>query len=242
MPIGERSVLEILLGQLRTHGFTDVVLSVGHLSHLIRAVLENGARPDGVSITYVHENEPLGTAGPLRLIDDLGDTFLAMNGDVLTTLDMRRLVEEHRRSGNLITIATHKRTERIDFGVLHVEQHENGGQIRPVVAYDEKPELSLNVSMGVYVIEREALEYIPEGYFDFPDLVLALIGAGARVGAFMYDGYWLDIGRHDDYERAVADWTEHEPGGTGHEELVVDLDAAVRAAHVSGEWDATEPS
>jgi NDP-sugar pyrophosphorylase family protein len=242
MPIGDHSVLEIVLQQLRASGFDDVVLSVGHLSHLIRAVLENGARPEGMSISYVQENEPLGTAGPLRLIDDLSDTFLAMNGDVLTTLDLRRLVDAHRRSGNLITIATHERIETIDFGVLRVQEAENGTEIRRVATYDEKPELTLNVSMGIYVIERAALEYIPEGYFDFPDLVLALLGAGATVGAYMYDGYWLDIGRHDDYERAVAEWARVATSEPGHEELVVDLDAAVRATHGSGAWDETKPS
>jgi NDP-mannose synthase len=191
MPIGDRSIL-------------DIAFSVGYLSHLIRAVFDHGAERD-VRIRYVHELEALGTAGPLRLVPDLDETFLAMNGDVLTTLDYRGLVRHHQEAGNVLTIATHRRTVKIDYGVLYLE--EDGVDVGPVQAYEEKPEIASLVSMGVYVLEPEAVEYIPENsYFDIPNLVQALLEQGERVGAYTYDGMWFDIGRKDDYELAVETW------------------------------------
>ena len=203
MPVGERAILEIVLRQLCAAGFDDVTLAVGHLSHLIHAVLGDG-RANGTSIRYHVESEPLGTAGPLATIPDLGQTFLMLNGDVLTTLDFRALVAVHEAAGNVLTIATHRRTVRTDYGVLRTNGRR--GETDRVLEYDEKPELEYTVSMGVYVLEREAVEHVPHGrYYDLPDLVIALLGAGAPVGSYPYDGYWLDIGREDDYRIAQAD-------------------------------------
>jgi len=156
-------------------------------------------------ITYFQEEEALGTAGPLPLVEGLDETFLAMNGDVLTTLNYRALVSHHRRTRNVLTIATHPRTVKIDYGVLHLE----GVDLRSglVQAYEEKPEIESLVSMGVYVLEPRALDYIPRGsYFDIPDLVNILLSEGEKVGAHTYDGLWFDIGRKDDYEQAVEAW------------------------------------
>jgi len=205
MPIGDRSILELVIGQLRDCGVTDVSLCVGYLSHLIRAVLDN-SRQDGVSISYVQEEEALGTAAPLRLVDGLNSTFIAMNGDVLTTLDYKDLVRQHRRDRNLLTIATRARPIQIDYGVLHLGTNGNSNRVK---RYVEKPKMTSTVSMGIYVIEPRALSYIPQtGYFDFPELVHALLAADERVGAYKYEGMWFDIGRRDDYERAVSAWID----------------------------------
>lgn len=204
MPIGDRAILELVIEQLAGSGITNVTLCVGYLSHLIEAVLDNGAAR-GTEITYVREENALGTAAPLRLVDGLDETFIAMNGDVLTTLDYDDLLSYHHEHGNLLTIATHERAIRIDYGVLHVSG-ENGS--RRVQAYEEKPEMTSTVSMGIYALEPEALEYIPpEGYFDFPDLVQELLRVGKPVGAYRYDGLWFDIGRREDYEQAVNAWS-----------------------------------
>jgi NDP-mannose synthase len=203
MPIGNRSILEILVNQLADAGFRNVTFCVGYLSHLIRAVFDNGPG-ERVDITWAKENEPLGTAGPLRLVDGLDDTFLAMNGDLLTTLDYSALLEHHRESGNVLTIATHRRRVQSDYGVLHLG---DGTDEQRVFAYQEKPEVIWNVSMGIYVLEPQALSFIPEsGQFDFPDLVQALLDGGYPIGAYVHDGLWLDIGRHEDYENAVELW------------------------------------
>lgn len=207
MPIGDRPILEIIIDQLAEQQFTDVTLCVGYLSHLIRSVLDDRVG-DGIILRYVQEGDALGTAGPLRLIENIDRTFVVMNGDVLTTLDYRALVRRHRESGDALTIATCKRTTTMDYGVLHVDGSSLHPSVRRVTAYEEKPELSSMVSMGVYVLEPRALDYIPGGtYFDFPDLVQALLGAGEQVGSYLYEGTWFDIGRREDYELAVDAWT-----------------------------------
>ena len=206
MPIGDRSILEVVLGQLAGCGIKDVTLCVGYLSHLIEAVLENRTI-DGIDISYVREEDALGTAGPLRLVDGLTSTFIAMNGDVLTTLDYDALLAFHRESGNALTIATRDRPIQIDYGVLHLG--ENGSANR-VAAYAEKPQMTSTVSMGIYAVEPKALAYIPgQGAFDFPDLVQALLDNDEPVGAYRYDGLWFDIGRRDDYEQAVSAWIQN---------------------------------
>jgi NDP-sugar pyrophosphorylase family protein len=205
MPIGERSILEIVVRRLATSGITDVTLCVGYLSHLIRAVFDNGPGK-GLDITYVNEKTPLGTAAPLRNVPRLESTFIVMNGDVLTTLDFHDLVDQHRRDGNALTIATHRRTLKIDYGVL---RHERAGDRDRLVGFDEKPEIPLTVSMGIYVMEPELLGLIPrEERYDFPDLARAAVAEGLAVGVYLYDGIWFDIGRHDDYEEAVAAWEQ----------------------------------
>jgi NDP-sugar pyrophosphorylase family protein len=203
MPIGDRAILDVVVRQLGSYGFTELVFAVGYLAHLIRAVFGDGSA-FGVSITYHEEEEPLGTAGPLALIEGLDQSFIVMNGDVLTSLEYDRLFDVHRESGNALTIATHRRTVRSEYGVLHVH---GDGRLQEVSGYEEKPEIPYIVSMGVYVLEPRALEHIPRGrHFDIPDLVLALLAAGEPVGSYLYDGYWLDIGRHDDYEQALMEY------------------------------------
>jgi NDP-sugar pyrophosphorylase family protein len=210
MPIGDRAILEIVVEQLAQRGFRDVVLSVGHLSHLIRAVFEHGgpARANGsgaMRISYVHEELPLGTAGSLRLVGGLDRTFLVMNGDLLTTLDYADLLRRHRKTDNVLTIATKRRGIKVDYGVLHLD--DGAGPLPRVAGYEEKPDYVSTVSMGVYAVEPRALDYIPpDRAFDFPDLVHALLQAGEPVGAYPYDGLWFDIGRRDDYERAILAW------------------------------------
>ncbi len=209
MPIGDRAILEIVIEQLAASGFNDVVISVGHLAHLIRAVFDHGRiplpKPHESRISYVYEEEPLGTAGSLRLVTGLDDTFLVMNGDLLTTLDYADLLHEHKASGNLVTIASKRRGIKVDYGVLHLDGATS--RISAVTRYEEKPEFVSTVSMGVYALEPRALEFIPaDRAFDFPELVDELLKAGEAVGAYVYDGLWFDIGRSDDYERAASAW------------------------------------
>ncbi len=200
MPIGGKAILEITVDRLIECGISDITLCVGHLAHLIEAVF-NG-RPRSATFRYVREESPLGTAGPLRLVDDLTETFLLMNGDLLTDLPFHELVDVHRRAGSVATIATHERRDTIDYGVLHVEE----GESHRLVRYEEKPEIALTVSMGIYVLEPSVLDHIPSGYFDFPDLIRELLDSGERVGTYPFPGYWLDIGRRDDYEQAIEMW------------------------------------
>jgi NDP-sugar pyrophosphorylase family protein len=202
LPIGGHAILELVIDQLRLCGFTRITLAVGYLSHLIEAVFGDGSAY-GVSIDYHYERLPLGTAGALAGIDELDEPFLMMNGDVITTLDFAELVDTHVSSGNALTIATQLRTATIDFGVLRLAQGEE--RLRQVVGYLEKPQSDYVVSMGVYVVSPHLLRLIePDAYLDFPDLVLQALAADELVGSYDYDGLWLDIGRHEDYEQAIS--------------------------------------
>jgi NDP-mannose synthase len=150
-----------------------------------------------LNLRFVDEEEPTGTAGSLAQVPDLTETFLVMNGDLLTNLDFHALVRFHREQQALLTIATHTRAVKIDLGVLEFDETHR------ITGYHEKPETSYHVSMGIYVYEPRVLEYIPRSsYLDFPDLVLRLIAQGERVCAYPSDCLWLDIGRPDDYARA----------------------------------------
>ncbi len=205
MPIGDKAILEIMLHQMRRAGISEVILTVGHLAGLMRAFFQDGSHL-GLNISYSYEEEPLGTAGPLSLIEGLDETFLVCNGDVLTTLNLGDLIEFHKQSHGVATIASHIRQVHIDLGVIQTD-----GDHR-IVGYKEKPTTDYLVSMGIYIFEPEVLQYIDRGnYLDFPDLIKILIANQKKVVAFPYTGYWEDLGRADDYEQANADFERMRP-------------------------------
>jgi NDP-mannose synthase len=200
MPIGDMPILEVILRQMRAAGIGEVILTVGHLSELLKAFFQDGKR-FGLNIKYSYEDTPLGTAGPLSLIKGLDQTFLVCNGDVLTTLNLHDLIEFHNKEQAAATIAVHLRHVNIDFGVIE------WGQAPRIGHYIEKPTIDYMVSMGMYVFEPVVLNYIPKSkYLDFPDLVKTLLAAGEKVVGFPFDGYWQDLGRPDDYESASMDF------------------------------------
>jgi NDP-mannose synthase len=204
MPLGDIPVIDVLINRLVKFGITDITLTLGHLAELIKAYyLTHNHLSTKVQFRYVEEAEPTGTAGSIASVPDLDSTFLVMNADLLTDLDFNSLVSFHRREGAALTIAAHRRHVKVDFGVL-----ESGDDHR-VTGYNEKPELSYDVSMGIYVYEPRVLKFItPGAYLDFPDLVLKLIAAGEKVSAMPCDCLWLDIGRPDDYARAQEIYVE----------------------------------
>jgi NDP-sugar pyrophosphorylase family protein len=209
LPVGDRAILDVVVHQLRDFGFNEITLAVGYLAHLVRAVMGDGSN-HGVHINYSEEAEPLGTVGPLAEIEDLDDSFLVMNGDVLTALDYGHLLDVHRVSGNALTIASHRRVVRTEYGVLHLD--DQAGNMFRLSGFEEKPEIPYVVSMGVYILEPGVLDYIEPGErLDLPDLVLRLLAAGQTVGSYLYDGYWLDIGRHEDYEKALLEFEQLRP-------------------------------
>ncbi len=202
VPIGGMPVMEIVIRQLKAQGFRRITLAVGYMSELIKAYFQDGSRW-GVEIDYSHESEPLGTAGPLALIEGLTDTFLVVNADVLTNINFNDLVSYHRTQGGLATISAFERQVQIDLGVIIKD---GSGRIKD---YLEKPTREYLVSMGIYVFEPPVLDFIyGKGYLDFPDLVKLLLREGLSVHYFLFPGYWLDIGRHEDYDQAASDF-EH---------------------------------
>lgn len=200
MPIGNYPILEVVIRQLALHGFDRITLAVNHQAELIKAFCGDGAKW-GIGIDYSLETEPLGTMGPLRLMRDLPEHFLIMNGDVLTDLDYTDFFREHTENNRLFTIASHRREQRADYGVLEV------GPDRQLRNFQEKPKATFEVSMGVYMASREILRFLPSaGPYGFDSLMLELIRRQAPVAVKSFDGYWLDIGRPDDYEQAIEEF------------------------------------
>lgn len=201
MPIDDLPILEIVVRQLAHAGFNRLILTTGHLAELIRVFCGDGSRW-GVEIQYSHEDEPLGTAGPLALLEErLDENFLVMNGDLLTTLDYRRAFDAHVASGAMATISLYRRDVKIDFGVV---EEEPPGQLG---RYIEKPTLSYSVSMGINFLNRGVLRYMERGKrLDIPELMMRLKQAGERVACSHQECYWLDIGRTDDYQVATDEF------------------------------------
>lgn len=204
LPLGDVPVLEVLMRRLIQHGITNITLTLGHLAELIKAYLQHRQElTRGITIRYVQEAQPTGTAGSLAFVEGLDSTFLGMNGDLLTDLNLHDLVQFHREQNAVLTIACHEREVQIDLGVLEFNGNYQIGR------YFEKPKSIHHVSMGIYVYEPAALKYIEPGkYLDFPDLVVRLIENGERVCGYTSKCLWLDIGRPDDYARAQEMFTE----------------------------------
>ncbi len=201
MPIGEYPILEVILRQLAGQEFDRVTLAVNHQAEIVRAFCGDGSKW-GIAIDYSLETAPLSTIAPLKLIADLPETFLLMNGDVLTDLPMGKLYQEHVNEKRQFTIAASERTHIVDYGVLHASENRLTG-------FEEKPKIQYLVSMGIYIVNRSALDRVPMGRkFGFDDLMLDMLAHKESVHVERYSGYWLDIGRVDDYMRAVEEFEE----------------------------------
>jgi NDP-sugar pyrophosphorylase family protein len=200
MPVGNRPMLEILVRQLEANGFREIIVATGYLDEIIRAYFGDG-RAFGASITYSKESRPLGTAGPLDLVrEQLADTFLLINGDVLADLDFARLERAHRERASDVTIVLARRAETIDFGLVEIDEAQR------FVSWSEKPVIEHLVSAGVYLVEPRVLAHLPaDTAIHLPDFIVSLAGKGYALRAYVHEGYWLDIGRPADYEQACRD-------------------------------------
>jgi NDP-sugar pyrophosphorylase family protein len=202
MPIGEYPILELVIRQLVSHGFDHITIAVNHQAELIKAFFGDGSKWK-VKIDYSLEDRPLGTMAPLKLIKDLPDNFLVMNGDILTDLDYSSFYSNHVESDTLFSISSHKRENKIDYGVLET----NGEGV--LTGFIEKPTSSYDVSMGIYLVSKDALSFIPDNQpFGFDDLMHKLLDFGKTVIVNSFNGYWLDIGRPDDYMQAIEEFAE----------------------------------
>jgi NDP-sugar pyrophosphorylase family protein len=200
MPLGDMPILELLLRRMRKAGVTDVILAVNHLRHLIEAYFGDGSKFD-LSIRYSNEDIPLGTAGALgNLIDDLRETFFVTNGDLLTTMDLLQMGQLHADTGCDASIGIHQRENKIDFGLIEFDSENR------LSAYREKPTSTYYVSMGIYILQREAIRphVTRNDYLDMPTLLAAMRAADADVRCYHDDCVWLDIGRPDDFALAQS--------------------------------------
>jgi len=199
MPIGEYPILEVIIRQLIAAGFDHITLAVNHQAEIIKAFFQNGERW-GIRIDYSLEDQPLGTMGPLKLIDDLPGNFLVMNGDVLTDLDFAAFHDQHVAEGNVVTVSSMCRQHRIDYGVLDTDKG-------LLTGFREKPCVEYQVSMGVYMVSSAAMAFIPMNRpYGFDNLMFDLLAAGQPARVRPFDGYWLDIGRPDDYAKAIDEF------------------------------------
>jgi NDP-sugar pyrophosphorylase family protein len=200
MPIGDYPIIEVIIRQLVTAGFYHITLAVNHQAEIIKAYFQNGERW-GVHIDYSLEDQPLGTMGPLKLIPNLPANFLVMNGDVLTDLDFAIFHDEHVRKKSIFTISSTRRQQHIDYGVLEMNEH------CVLTGFQEKPKVDYEVSMGVYMVSNKVMSLIPSEHpYGFDNLMLDLLADGKQAYVRTYDGYWLDIGRPDDYVKGIEEF------------------------------------
>jgi NDP-mannose synthase len=206
LPVGDLPILEIVVRQLVHAGIDHVTLTLGYMSAYFRAFLsQHQSLGRLVKIDFVEEEKPTGTAGSLSSVPGLDSTFMVMNGDILTNLNYRALLDYHASQKAWLTIAAHRKLVKIDLGVLETDPS------GLVTNYIEKPTMDYAVSMGIYVYEPQVLEFIAPGeQLDFPDLVLKLLRAGKKVATFSNDAAWLDLGRPEDFSRAADLFSERE--------------------------------
>jgi len=200
MPIGEYPILEVIIRQLKQHGFSHITMAVNHQAEIIKAFFGDGSKWD-IKIDYSLEEKALSTMAPLKLINDLPDNFLVMNGDILTDLNYKEFYESHVKNNNIFTISAYQREVKSEFGVLELDNQNT------LVGFKEKPIQKYDVSMGIYMVSKRAVEYIPENtFYGFDHLMLDLMKNKEEAKVEKFNGYWLDIGRPDDYAQAIEEF------------------------------------
>ena len=208
LPVGNKPILEIIIRQLVYYGISDITLCVGYLAELIQAYFQSSHSIHKiVKLSYVREEEPLGTAGPIALVKNLKEPFLVMNGDILTTLDYSKLIDFHKKQNSFLTIGVHKKDVKMDLGIIDFAE---SGKVN---GYIERPTYTYSDSMGIYVCQPEVLCYIKrDTYLDFPSLVNMSIKDGKDVLAYHHNEshYWIDMGRFGDYQTANEDFRKRE--------------------------------
>lgn len=198
VPVVDKPILEIVLRQLEKQGFRSINVAVNHQADLIKAYFGDGSKL-GLDIHYFLEDKPLGTMGPLTNMDNLSEDFLVMNGDILTDINFSAFLEHHVNEKAMFTISSYERTQLVDYGVLNIHNDR-------LIGFEEKPHLKYDVSMGIYAMNRNIVEYIPKDtFFGFDDLMEKLLENDMPIHTKKYHGYWMDIGRPEDYEQAVDD-------------------------------------
>ncbi len=203
VPLGDRSILEIVVRQLAAHGFDHITCAVGYHADLIMAVMGDGKKWD-VKIDYVVEASPLGTIGPLATISPPQEPFLVMNGDLLTDLNYRDLMDYHQQNGNIATIATYKRHVKLSLGVVTYNEEQR------ITGFEEKPEFDYDVSMGIYVFDPRIQDYIPKDQaFGFDQLIFRLLESDEKAAVYPFDGHWLDMGTYEDLNAAIEEFEKN---------------------------------
>ena len=195
LPVGNRPLLELIIEQLRRAGIHDVNLTTHYLPESISNHFGTG-KDFGVNLHYVKEDNPMGTAGGLKLLKRPENAFLVINGDILTGVPFQEMLTYHRKHHAVLTVGVRKYDMQVPFGVVDCED------VR-ITGIQEKPLVNFFINAGTYLLEPSACDYIPDGRpFDMTDLIQALLDAGKTVVGFPIMEYWIDVGRHEDYQKA----------------------------------------
>jgi NDP-mannose synthase len=196
VPLDDKPILEILLSRLKSFQFNKITLCTGYMAEMIMMFCED-RKKFGLDISFSREESPLGTVGPLGTIENLTDPFIVMNGDLLTTLNLDKMLSFHQKQNADLTLGVYQRDVKIDFGVVESNQNDE------FTGFKEKPVYHFEVSMGINILSKSVMKYVKPGvYLDMPDLIMKVHENGGRVCCYREDCFWLDIGRMDDYALA----------------------------------------
>lgn len=199
LPVNGKPIIEIIIRQLADAGVKEIIVSIGYLGELLEAYLRDGSQY-GIKLDYSKEEKPLGTAGPISLVDNLSDEFFVINGDTLCDVDFASMLQAHRDSGNAVTVSAYRKKHLIDLGTLELNDD------LQITAYNEKPEIDYIVSMGIYVFNSSVRKELEVGaHLDLPDFIMRLREKDFAVGAYMHSGIWMDMGRPSDFEKIQED-------------------------------------
>lgn len=203
IPVGDVPIIEIVLKQLASYGFTDIILALGYMADMLQAYIGDGSRY-GLRVSCSIEKKPLGTIAPLKLMQGLEENFLVMNGDLLTDINYKSLFDYHMKLKARATVATYTKETKLQLGVL--ENNEEGR----IVRFREKPVLKNKVSMGIYIFNRSIIDYIPDDeYFGFDSLMYKMTEKNDRAFSFEFFGRWFDIGMHEDLVTASEEFVNN---------------------------------
>ncbi|AJC93012.1 glucosamine-1-P guanylyltransferase [Campylobacter subantarcticus LMG 24377] len=199
LKVGKKPILENIVLNFKEQGFKKFIFCVNYKKEVICDYFQDGKNL-GVEITYIKEKQKLGTAGALSLVQDIKNTFIVMNGDILTKLDFEKLIKEHKKSKAVMSAVLREFEHQIPYGVVKVFNHY-------IEDIEEKPVQKFLVSAGIYVLEPEVLKYIDKNtYFDMPNLIKSLLGQKLKINSYLLEDYWIDIGRLEEYEKAIVDF------------------------------------
>lgn len=203
LPIGNKPILETILEHAQLYGIVDIVITLNYLSQNIENYFGDGSSL-GLNITYVHEKESLGTAGAISLIkDDIEDDVLVINGDILTRVNFDLMLKRHLKNENYLTVGTRPYKTQIPYGIIK-EANES------ITGIEEKPVLEYMINAGIYVISSAAIKMIPKNeFFHMTHLMEKLISQNLKVGTFLIQDYWLDIGKINDYFKANIEYNDY---------------------------------
>ncbi len=209
LPMGGKTILEIIIERLKKFDCDEVIIATNYKSDFFERYI-NSLPELGVKITFSKEEEPLGTAGPIRLVEHLlEEPFIVMNGDILTTLDFGKMMRLHKKGKAKITMGTKEVQMPFHYGVV---ESKNGWRVHAV---KEKPPISAEVNGGVYIMSPEVVKEIPKRFYNMTDLIQKLLKKEHIVAKYKINEYWVDIGQMHNYEKAQEDFANYD--FTNHE-------------------------